>query len=302
MPEALAHRGKFLHPHRAFTLFKWLVYILLAWNAFLFLQEDLAASAETFGHGITWRNAVEAYPAFIDTTAWLVLLLIFEAETAIISDERLRGGGLKWSLGAIKAACYFFIVYAFYGYVNKYLVITDLLPLGISDVCSLAGTDWNYVVDLDDYPALDAAACGALQGESLLQVSGSEILGSREAFDSAHGLAMIDIVNAGTWLLVVIMLEVEVWLQLRDALTERLLQIGKYFKGVLYSILFAAATYWGIEGSFLNFWDAFLWLVAFIFIELNIFQWHGEAAQEHAAGHTPVSTPAKKNHPGAGPG
>ena len=86
------HHGKLLHPHHLFTIFKWLVYMLLAWNAIQFLQEDLAASAETFGDTITWRNIVQAYSAFIDTTAWLVLLLVFEFETAIIPDERLRGG------------------------------------------------------------------------------------------------------------------------------------------------------------------------------------------------------------------
>jgi len=37
------------------------------------------------------------------------------------------------------------------------------------------------------------------------------------------------------------------------------------------------AAYWGFEGGFLGFWDAFLWLVAIIFIELNIFQWHEDA-------------------------
>ena len=47
--EATPHPGKFIHPHVVFTLFKWLVYGLLAWNAVQFLQEDLAASAETFG-------------------------------------------------------------------------------------------------------------------------------------------------------------------------------------------------------------------------------------------------------------
>ena len=43
------HAGKLLHPHRVFTLFKYTVYCLLAYNAFLFFQEDIAASAETFG-------------------------------------------------------------------------------------------------------------------------------------------------------------------------------------------------------------------------------------------------------------
>ena len=281
MNEAIAHHGKFLHPHRIFTAFKWLVYILLAWNAFQFFQEDLAASAETFGNSINWRNVVEAFSASIDTTAWLVLLLVFEFETAIISDERLKGG-LKWFLGLLKAICYFLIVYAFYGYISKYFVVTDLLPFSIADVCSLVGTDWNFVSSLDDYPPVDAVACASMQGQELLRMAGLEIVGTREAFDAVWGLAVIDIINAGTWLVIVILLEVEVGMQLREGLTDRLMKLGKYLKTFFYSVLFIAAAYWGFEGSFLDFWDAFLWLVAFIFIELNIFQWHEELEEEQS--------------------
>jgi hypothetical protein len=277
--EALSHHGKFLHPHRVFTVFKWMVYILLAWNAVQFFQEDLAASAETFGNTITWRNLVEAYSATIDTAAWVVLLLIFEFETAIIPDDKLKGR-LNWFLLAVKSLCYFFIIYAFYGYISKYLVITDLASFSMTDVCSLVGTDWNYVASLDDYPPIDTAACATLQGQDLLQVSGTEIIGTREALDSAWGLAVIDIINAGTWLIIVALLQLEVMLQLGDRLTDRMLSIGKYLKGSLYLILFLAAAYWGVEGTFLDFWDAFLWLVAFIFIELNIFQWHEEVEEE----------------------
>jgi len=281
MNEALVHQGKFLHPHRVFTLFKWLVYILLAWNAFQFFQEDLAASAETFGR-ISWRNVLEAFSATVDTTSWLVLLLVFEFETAILTDDRLKGR-LKWFLLGIKAVCYILIVSSFYGYLNKYLVVTNLLPLSIADVCSLVGTEWNYVVSLDDYPPIDSAVCLTLQGQGLLQISGTEIVGTREAFDAARGLAIIDIINAATWLVIVVMLEVEVWMQLKDMLTDRLMRMGKYLKSFWYSILFVAAVYWGLEGSFLDFWDAFLWLVAFIFIELNIFQWHEEVEDENSA-------------------
>ena len=92
--------------------------------------------------------------------------------------------------------------------------------------------------------------------------------------DAAWRLAIVDIVNAGTWLVVVVLLEVELLLQLRDRLSDRMVQVGKYLKGFLYAVLFACAAYWGWDGSFLDFWDAFLWLVAFVFIELNIFRWH----------------------------
>jgi hypothetical protein len=278
MSDSTTHFSKFVHPHLLFRVFKYAVYGLLTYNALLFFQEDLAASAATFGDSITWRNVVEAYSATIDTSAWVVLLLLFELETAVIPDDKLQGG-LKWVLSGVRGICYFFIIYAFYGYVQKYLVITNLLPFSITDICSLAGAGWNFVVDLDDYPPLDAAACAAMQGQDLLRIAGTEIIGTREALDSAFGLAVIDIINAATWLLIVVMLEAEVWMQLKDVLTDRIMLFGKYIKGILYSTLFICAAYWGFEGSFLDFWDAFLWLVAFIFIEMNIFQWHEEIEQ-----------------------
>ena len=68
-------------------------------------------------------------------------------------------------------------------------------------------------------------------------------------------------------------------MQLKDRLTSGMMHVAKYTKGFFYLVLFVCAAYWGIEGSFLDFWDAFLWLVAFIFIELNIFQWHEEGSE-----------------------
>lgn len=266
---------RLITPHRLFNLFKYIIYLLLAYEIVLWFQEDLAASAEIFGDTVTWRNVVEAYSATIDTAAWVVLLLMFELETAVIPDEKLQGG-LKWFFTGVVAVCYVFITWAFYGYVVKYGVITDVVPFSIGDVCSLVGTEWNYIVDLDDYPPIDSISCLTLQGQALFQVSGLEIIGTAASLKSAMGLAIIDIINAGTWLIIVVLLQAEVWLQLKDKLTDRLMLIAKISKGFFYAILFACAAYWGFNGTFLDFWDAFLWLVAFIFIELNIFQWHEE--------------------------
>ncbi len=267
-----------------FRIFKYTIYCLLAWNVFLFFQEDVAASAQTFGNNVTWRNVVEAYSATIDTAAWVILLLLFELETAVIPDEKLRGG-LKWTLMAVRSISYFFISYAFYGYWQKYGVVTDFLPFAIDNVCSLVGTDFSYVDTLDEYLPIGMEACKAMQGQDLVQVSGTRIIATAGALDGADKLALTDIINAGDWLIIVVLLEVEVFLQLKDMLSERLMSIAKYVKGFFYLILFGCAAYWGMEGHFLDFWDAFLWLVAFIFIELNIFQWHEEVeeAGQHEA-------------------
>jgi hypothetical protein len=55
----------------------------------------------------------------------------------------------------------------------------------------------------------------------------------------------------------------------------------------MYTVLFGAAVYWGVEGTFLDFWDAFLWLVAFVFIEMNVFEWREERLED-ARGETSV--------------
>ena len=52
---------------------------------------------------------------------------------------------------------------------------------------------------------------------------------------------------------------------------------------MLYSTLFLAAVYWWFAGDFLDFWDAFLWLFAFVFIELNVFSWQAETSAEPAS-------------------
>jgi len=258
---------------RLFLAFKYTVYFLLALNIVFWFQEDFAASAETFNGAVSWRNVVEAFSSTVDTLAWVVLLLMFELETAVISEEKMRGG-LKWVFGAIALACYFFILYSFYGYCVKFGMISAVEPFVVDDACALLGGDWNVIASLDDYPPLDASTCHGLQGQTLSRVTGTDILATPESYALALRLAVVDIVNAGTWLVVVVLLEIELLLQLRDRLTDRMVRAGKYLKFALYGTLFACAAYWGWDGSFLDFWDAFLWLVAFVFIELNIFRWH----------------------------
>ena len=279
MTSTIRLKSQLLNPHNIFRFFKYTIYILLTYNAVLFFQEDLAASAETFGDTVTWRNVIEAYSATFDTAAWVVLLLLFELETAIIPDHLLKGR-LKWLLKLLAGICYFFIVYSFWGYCYKYGVLTNLVPFVMDDVCSLIGTEYTYIFDLDDYLPLDQAVCTAMNGQAVMQISGTEIIGIEPALSEAIRLAIVDIVNASTWLIIVVLIEIEVFLQLKDRLTSSMMRAGKYIKGFFYAVLFICAAYWGVKGSFLDFWDAFLWLLAFIFIELNIFQWHSETEED----------------------
>ena len=120
---------------------------------------------------------------------------------------------------------------------------------------------------------------GALAGGELYRLRAENIVAPAAVLAQSRHLALLDVVNAAAWILVVLLLEAEVRLQVRSTLGGVLLRLGAALQSLVYAVLLCAALYWGFVGDFLDFWDAFLWLLAFVFIELNIFQWQKETAQ-----------------------
>lgn len=267
--------------YRLFKAAKILVYLLLSFNIYLFLQEELLALTYTFSDGIEPGELIQAFSATIDTAAWVILLLMFELETAALDDSNIHGA-VKWGLHGLRGLCYIALTYAFTGYYQELVTLYQIAPLSVPDVCSLAGGDYSLLVDLDEYIALDAANCAAL-GSPVFSLADFNILADAEALSSAQMLAWVDVINAADWILVVIVLEVEVRLQLRGRLSDRIVKITTLIKVILYAVLFICAAYWGLDGDFLDFWDASLWLFAFIFIELNVFEWQFETDKTLAA-------------------
>jgi len=264
-----------------YLLFKYAVYALLTLNIFLFFREEWAAAAHRFSDGVGLADVIEAFAATIDTAAWVVLLLMFELETYVLSDDRFTPV-LTRSLHGLRTISYLFIVYAFYGYLSKLLFLVGAAPLaGVSDPCALVDGTWSYAVDLDEYVVLTVANCSGFPATSnLLQLPGLDVVVDPAGLTGIVRLAWTDVINSAVWLLIVLVLEIDVRLQERGMLEGLFLRISNLGKLVLYAILFLAAVYWGVKGDFVDFWDAFLWLVAFVFIEMNVFDWRHEALDE----------------------
>ncbi|WP_406828028.1 hypothetical protein [Microbulbifer sp. ARAS458-1] len=279
MSEVVSLAGLSANRYTLFKIFKYTVYCLLAYNVYAFFVENHAAAGTVFADGVSLSKIIEAYNDSIDTLAWVLLLLVFELETWVLSDERLKGA-TKWALNAVSAFCYVFIIYSFYGYFSEMVSLTHLLPV-TGSACDLAASGgWSMVLEQDDYVALTAANCGSLADTSLLRLADAQIVGDAEIWREIQWLAWVDVINAGAWLLVVAILAFDVWLQLRHQLSDSIMRYSQVIKGLLYFTLLLCAIYWGINGSFLDFWDAFLWLVAFFFIEMNLFEWQAETSAE----------------------
>jgi len=263
-----------------FQIFKYSVYLLIFINVIEFTREDYLASAHTFRNGIdAWSQFFDAYATTLDSIAWFVLLLMFELETYVIPDEKFVGK-TRWAVQITGIICLLLVLQAFIGYWDKYTVM-DAFALSVFDnACSALGTVQSYATDLDEYFALNAQNCAAISGTSIYIHDANSLLASSEILDRMKSLALTDVINAGTWILIVIVLEIDVLLQMRGELTHKLYRINVYFKSILYFVLFAAAVYWGISSALLDFWDAMLWIIAFFFIELNLFQWNEETTDK----------------------
>ncbi len=265
-----------LVPAGLYRAIKYTIYVLLAINIGMFLYTEWQAARHTFQDGVSPGDVIEAFTATIDTAAWVILLLLFELETFVIPDTRLRGN-LRWALHGVRAFCYLFIVYAFYGYVLECLGLYRVLPLAAADPCALADTGAALLTGLNEFVALDAANCAGLAAPFWQLAPVPDALISTDAvLGAARKLAWTDAINAGNWLIIVLLLEIDVRLQLAGHLGGRLLRLSELGKALLYSILLACALYWGYAGTFLDFWDAFLWLAAFALIEMNVLEWQAE--------------------------
>lgn len=271
--------------YRVFTWVKYLTYLALSVNIVLFLQEELATVAASFRGDIDLIGLIQRFSATLDTAAWVVLLLLFELETAVIPDDRLVGP-TRWLIHGVRLLCGVAICAAFFGYWGEWTALLDATPLQQS-ACSLLGQDWSVLLDFDEFIALGADNCAEIERRALQLNNLDRVIATPEALAGARYLALTDVINAGAWILVVVVLEVEVrLLGSEHALPRRLKPVLNSIKFLLYAVLALAAIYWGIDGDFLDFWDAALWLFAFVFIEMNVFEWQRElsgASETHSA-------------------
>ena len=272
-----------------YRVFKYTIYVLLTYNIYEFWKEDYLAAALQFSGNIPFSQIIGAFPATIDTAAWVVLLLIFELETYVLEDKHFTPV-LTRTLQATRLICYGFIFYALYGYLVKLGLVYDTSPLaGVADICNTVLAKWSYAIDLDEYTRLTAANCmNFSSATAYFQFNQIPALVDANGLRDIRYLAWVDVINAAVWIMVVLILEFDVYMQERDRFVGTALKVSNLIKVVLYSTLLAAAIYWGFKGDFIDFWDAFLWLLAFFFIELNVIEWRQEALDTANSGAEPA--------------
>jgi len=257
---------------------KWSVYALVIINFGFYIRNDWIIAGHTLYVGSSLLEVSRAFATTIDESAWIILLLLFELETYLLSDEPLSRTKTLLMQG-VRVVCYISLAHTLYAYGVYLTEIYASVPIeGVTNLCQLIEEDLSYAFNLA-YSEINSSNCASLSSANqFFYVDPPTFFIVEDAAGLAieKELAWIDMFEAIIWLLILLSIEVAVWLQ------DRNIGEGIIFKGLgiaklcLYSLLWAAAGYWIYRGHYMFAWDEFVWIAGFVAIEMNIVEWRDE--------------------------
>ena len=257
---------------------KWLVYTLVIINFGFYIRNDLVIAGHTLYSGSSLLEISRAFATTIDESAWIILLLLFEIETYLLSDDPLSRTKTLLMQG-IRLVCYVSLAHTLYAYGVYLAEIYAALPVeGVTNLCQLIGKDLSYASNLV-YSEINSSNCASLSSANqFFYVDPPTFFIVEDAAGLAieKQLAWIDIFEAIIWLLILLSIEVAVWLQDRNIGQGLIFKTLSITKWCLYSLLWAAAGYWIYRGHYMFAWDEFVWIAGFVAIEMNIVEWRNE--------------------------
>lgn len=255
---------------------KWIIYSLLIVNFVFYIWEDVDRAIHTLRADSTLLKWTNEFATSIDTSAWFVLLLMFELETYLLQDRQWKTWVERTVHGA-RIVCYLMIAHTVFAFVDTVVDYTPTRPVeNISSICDLSDENVSYVFNLD-YAEIGPLNCGLLTDQtSLYWLGKNPLVTTFDGLKLERQLAWSDLVEVIVWLVIIFAIEVVVRLQGRGVVGGTLMSSLNYAKGFGYLILFVLAVFWANLGHWLYTWDTFLWVAGFAAIELNVNEWRDE--------------------------
>jgi len=261
---------------------KWAVYTLLIINWIYYIFEDANRAAHILVAGSTLLDWTSEFANSIDESGWFFLLFMFELETYIVDDKHWKGW-LAHTIRGVRLFCYVLIAHTLFAY---FMVVVDLQPTvaveNVSSLCDMVEADVSYVYNLE-YTDVDQQNCGTLSAESeFYWLAGDPVVSDLAGLELERDLALVDLIEASLWLLILLAIEIAVRLQDRGVTGGPLLSAANAASKIMYLSLIAIGIYWANLSHWLYLWDELVWILGFAAIEMNISQWHDELIDKSA--------------------
>jgi len=266
------------YPLNTRQLLKLVVYSLLIFNFFLYIRDDFVTSSHTLRSRSTFLEITRSFATTIDESAWITLLLLFELETYLLSDDPLsRSKTLLMQV--IRLICYVSLAHTLYAWFGNLMELYASVPIeGVTSLCQMVSEDVSYAFNLV-YTEINQSNCASLSTATqffYVDPPTFLIVEDHAGLVIEKQLAWIDLFEAITWLVILFTIEVAVWLQDRNIGKGLIFKVLKATKLSLYSLLWTAVAYWIYRGHYMFAWDEFVWIAGFTAIEMNMVEWRKE--------------------------
>jgi len=250
-------------------------------NFGFYISDDYLAFKAALPANAPLADILQQFSTTIDMAAWLGLVFLFELETHALPDEAFEGWIPK-ALHAARLICYVSIAYAAFCYTAESLENFEVTSVdGIDNICQLADENTSLQTDVITYVEITTANCAGLSTDSeFFRISDEVSIIGSIALAHVQWMGWIDIDNAYVWIIVVFLIEIEIWLQTTDRFSSRALTVARQAKTFFYLVLIVNGFIWASTGYVLYAWDAFLWIFGFWAIELNLAEWEQDRLQE----------------------
>ncbi len=269
----------------AIAQFKWdtrqvikvTVYALLLVNFGLYILDDIEAASHEMRNGGSLLEWAQAFATTIDESAWFLLLLLFELETYVLSDEVQERPVVMRLVHGVRLVCYLVLAHSIYAFGIIYWDISSAQAVeGATHLCQLLGQDLSFVRNIE-YTTITAENCNGLSSAGqFFYTEPGLVVSDAEGLALEQRLALVDWFEVVIWLLILATIEVMVRLQDRGITRGRPVTVIKSSKLVLYTGLWAMAAWWASLGHYYYAWDETLWIVGFFAIEANMNEWKNE--------------------------
>ena len=267
------------HPKAKQTL-KWIVYSALVINTGMYIDDDIRAFIGAIPPDASALDIVFEFSTTIDMIGWVALVFLFELETYALEDDSWTKGLERLVRGA-RLVCYVFIAIAAIGYTAEAMEKFEPQPTGYASMCDAADQGIYAQISENEFPLITSENCEAIsEGAPYSTLANEVAIVSAPVVEELQFLGFINIDNAVIWILVVLLIELEVWLQSADRFGSRALTVARQVKSLFYLVLIGNAVIWFIWDYYLYTWDAFLWIFGFWAIELNLAEWEQDRLEE----------------------
>ena len=245
---------------------KVLVYSAVVLNAAYYVYLDLQ-SASLLASASSLLAWGQTFYTTIDYAGWLLLLALFQLQKDAPDSKPMKRGQV-WALGSATLVGFAFLGFSLYLNFVSSAYYDGYVPYPSDEVC-IQEDEARYFLDEEQmYQLVTPDNCAVLAATSVLRHSTDSSLIAEDKRSAGKRLELVNAFNTSAWLALVLAFQFRLLVQRVRPSWVAVLKWSDRSKVFFYGVLFASAFYWFYGGTWVDAWDALLWLVAFLVLEV----------------------------------